>query len=73
MFIIRGRSDLVKLREGETEFIPENVEFAIEIEPTYELDDRDLSESAGREASLQVIGLNAGNAHGSSRLLFLPT
>ena len=62
MFIIRGRSDLVKLREGETEFIPENVEFAIEIKPTYELDNRDLSESAGREASLQVIGLNAGNA-----------
>ena len=60
-FILRGRSDLVKLRKDETVMIPEMVEFAVEIKPKYDFDEKDFSDSAFREAALQVIGLNAGN------------
>jgi len=61
-FIVRGRSDLVKLRTGATLLIPENVEFVVEIKPTYELHENDLSHQAFRESVIQLIGLNVGNA-----------
>jgi hypothetical protein len=61
-FIVRGRSDLVKLRAGATLLIPENVEFVVEIKPTYEMHETDPSNQAFRESVIQLIGLNVGNA-----------
>jgi hypothetical protein len=71
-FAVRGRCDVVVLKKGESLPIPANVLLGVEIKPQSVMqpakkvsEDAETGQTAGREAVVQLLGLNVGNMYSS--------